>query len=185
MKAFILAALVALAIPSAALAQEKKEEKSGIEFGVGITAPLTQRNIITEAHNDTLGVTRVDRALDGSPQILVELHKTYKVNKSLAVGPMIAFTPKIDMGLTSNTATEQPLGAGFGFIVQIPSKLKQHINVGAMWLITAPVDQLAPGWQDGFQAPRNGQFGLPMNPEFTRASVHRICLVMTVSGFLR
>jgi hypothetical protein len=174
----VLTLMIASLVPATARAQ-------GVEFGVGIAAPVTNRDVVMAAKLDGLGVVRATRSLDASPQLFGELHKVFKVGPKLAMGPMIGFTPAVNLGITSNDQAEQPVGAGFGLLLQVPSKLKQHINVGVLWLITAPMPQMATGWLDGYQAPRTGQFGTPIEPEFKRASLNRVMLTMTVSGFLK
>lgn len=174
MKKVLLAFLAAITIAAPTYAQ-------GIELGIGITAPLTGRSIVTTASIDDLGIVHATRTLDTAPQIVIEFHKTFKAGK-LGIGPMIGFAPKIDFGTVSNLETEQPLGAGFGIAVQIPSPRKQKFNVGLLWLITSPVTQLSPDFVDGFQAPRTSISGPPLPLSFERHSVNRICLTLTVSG---
>ena len=152
----------------------------GIELGVGVGVPVSSRNIVTEAMIDSFGVVRTARTLDAGPQILVEFHKTFKASQ-LGIGPMIGFLPKVDFGTVTNAETEQPVGAGLGVLVKIPSKTKQHFNIGVLWVVTSPVQQIGPEWREGFQAPR-GASGLPLPPQFTRQSVNRLMIVTTISG---
>lgn len=152
-----------------------------VEVGLGLGAPLTAANIPTEAHLDGSGIVHVDKTLDASPQIMVEVHRVFKMNEKYGVGPFIGFAPKIDFGLATNNQTEQPIGAGFGMLTSIHAGQKYRLNVGLMWLITGAVKQVDPAWQDGFQAPRNRQ-DLPMDVGHVTKSTNRILLTMTVSG---
>jgi hypothetical protein len=172
MKKFIIAAL--LLFPTLSYAQ-------GIEMGFGIGVPLTSRNITTDALVDSLGVVRATRTLDAGPQILLEFHKAFKV-KELGIGPMIGFLPKIDFGTVTNAESEQPIGAGIGILVKVPSKTKQHFNIGVLWVVTAPVQKVDSQWVDGFQAPRASVSGLPLEVQFSRGSTNRLMIVATVSG---
>lgn len=172
--------LVMLALIYCVLGMAALVKAQGIELGVGVGVPISSRDITTEAVVDSFGIVRTARVLDSGPQILVEFHKTFKAGQ-MGIGPMIGFVPKIDFGTVTNAETEQPVGAGVGLLVKIPSKSKQHFNVGVLWVITAPVSKVDAAWQNGFQAPR-GVSGIPLPPQFTRSSVNRLMLVTTISG---
>lgn len=171
------AALLALALPALAAAQ-------GIEVGVGLASPITGRQIVTGAQVDSFGVLRANAKLDSSPQLFVELHKPFKLGEKFAIGPMVGFAPRVDFGMVGNTEAVQPVAVGFGVAVQIPSKLKQHINVGLAYVATGPVTQLADGYADGFQVPR-GANGTPLGVQFQSKSLSRLMLTFTVSGWFR
>lgn len=160
-----------------------KVQAQGIEFGLGLGAPIGSKSVVMEAKVDGSGIVRATRTMDSSPSLVVELHKPFKVGPKFAIGPMIAFTPSFNLGVSSNETSEQPVRAGFGVAIQIPSRLKQHINVGVLYAITPPISQLAPGWADGYQAPRSRLSDQPLPPEFIRGSVGQVMFVMTVSGF--
>lgn len=151
-----------------------------VKMGVGIALPTFARNIPIEAHLAD-GVVKVDRTLDASPQILIEVHRSFKMGTKFGLAPMLGFCPKVDFGLSQNTSGEQPLGAGLGMLVATQAGQKHYVNLGLMWLVTAPVTQLDPMWADGFQAPRS-RFDLPLDPQYRRGSVSRVMVVMTISG---
>lgn len=165
--------LLLLALPSIAHAQ--------IQLGLGLGAAVVGRTIPTSGHVDSAGVVTIDSTLDSSPQIVVEVHRTFKVASKLGIGPFLGFAPKVDFGTTSNAGSETPLGAGFGFLVSTNAGAKHRINIGAMWLVTAPVTQVNPDWRDGFQAPRTSQ-GIPQDIRSFKGSVNRLMLTLTVSG---
>lgn len=173
--AFALALVFLTAVPSFA---------QGIEVGVGVAMPVTNTDLATGAQVDSFGVVRVNSRLDSSPQLFVEMHKPFKLGPKFAVGPMLGFTPKLDLGMASNNESVQPVAAGIGIILQIPSKLKQHINVGVVFMRTAPIVQLADGYADGFQAPR-GANGAPLGIQFQEKSLSRVMLTMSVSGWFK
>lgn len=152
-----------------------------VEVGLGLGAPITARSIPTSAHIDNAGTVRVDETLDASPQIVIEVHRTFKLREKLAFGPYLAFAPKIDFGTSSNIGSQTPLGAGFGLLLSTNAGAKHRINFGGMWLITTPLTQVNPAWRDGFQAPRSSQ-DLPQEIRFEKGSVSRLMLTMTVSG---
>lgn len=156
----------------------------GLEVGIGVALPTTGRTIVTGAQVDSFGILRANSTLDSGPQLFVEIHKPFKVGEKFAVGPMIAFTPKIDLGTASNTQTTQPIAGGVGIAFQVPSKLKQHINIGVAYMVTQPIVQLADGYADGFQVPR-GSNGQPLGVQFKTASLSRIMLTMSVSGWFK
>jgi hypothetical protein len=150
-------------------------------LGLGIGAPVSGASIATYGHVDSSGVVHIDKTLDASPQILIEVHRLFKMNAKYGVAPFIGFAPKIDLGLATNGAGEQPIGAGFGALLSVAAGGKYRMNVGAMWLITGPIQQIDPAWQNGFQAPRSRQ-DLPLDISYTIKSVNRVMLTLTVSG---
>lgn len=177
--------LVAVIVLALVIVASGSAFAQGIELGVGLGAPIGGNNVVMDAQIDGSGVVRATRTMDSSPSLVVELHKPFKLGPKFAIGPMIAFTPSFNLGVSSNETSEQPVRAGFGIAIQIPSRLKQHINVGVLYAITPPITQLAPGWADGYQAPRSGINGFPLPPEFIKGSVSQVMFTMTVSGFLR
>ena len=172
MKKLLLTGLFLLTISSSAFAQ--------IKLGLGLAVPLSARNIVVTAHVDNAGVVHVDKTLDASPQILVELHRTFKVNKDYEIGPVVGFCPKIDFGSASNSNTEHLVGAGFGLVITKPVSDKKYINIGVMWIVSSPVSQVNPEWREGFQAPRTNN--IPLDVRTRINSVNRIMFTMTISG---
>lgn len=152
-----------------------------VQVGIGLGAPVSGRYIPLDGHIDSTGEVTIDRTLDSSPQLVVQVLRTFKLKEKLGVGPFLGFCPKVDFGTSSNTSAETPLGAGFGFLISTNAGAKQRINFGLMWLITPPMSQVNPAWRDGFQAPRTSQ-GIPQDIRLEKSSVSRIMLTMTVSG---
>lgn len=152
-----------------------------IQIGVGLGAPIVGNYIPTTGHVDSAGVVTIDSTLDSSPQIVVEVHKTFQVHEKLGIGPFLGFAPKIDFGTASNSQSESPIGAGMGFLVSTSAGGKHRLNIGLMWLITGPITQVNPAWRDGYQAPRSLQ-GVPLDLRTERGSVNRVMLTFTVSG---
>lgn len=177
MKKFMLAFAMVLLTAVSASAQ-------GIEVGIGLAMPVTGTEVVTGAQVDSFGIVRANSTLDSSPQLFLELHKPFKLGPKFAVGPMLAFAPKVDLGLTSNDQTLQPVAVGVGVAFQIPSKMKQHINIGVAYMKTSPISQLADGYADGFQAPR-GANGQPLGIQFKQASLGRLMLSVSVSGWFK
>lgn len=172
LKRFLLTLLL-LAFASPSFAQ--------VQVGLGLGAPITNRSLVTAAHIDNAGIVRADETLDASPQIVIEIHRTFKLKEKLGFGPYIGFAPKIDFGTSSNVGSATPLGAGFGLLLSTNAGAKHRLNFGAMWLITTPLTQVNPAWRDGFQAPRSNQ-DVPQEIRVEKGSVNRLMLTMTVSG---
>jgi len=170
---FLVAILAVCSLPTRASAQ--------VQVGLGLGAPVVGRVIPTSGHIDNAGVVTIDSTLDSSPQIVVEVHRTFKMAQKVGIGPYLGFAPKVDFGTSSNSGSETPLGAGFGFLVSTDAGAKHRINIGAMWLITAPVTQINPAWRDGYQAPRSNQ-GIPQEIRTEKGSVNRLMLTLTFSG---
>lgn len=152
-----------------------------IQMGFGLGAAVMNRSVSTEAHIETGGVVRVDRLLDASPQLIIEFHRSFKVSQNHGVGPMIGIAPHINFGSATNAETEQPVGAGFGGVLSTAAGGKHRINIGLMWMITAPLYRVDDAWKDGYQAPR-GAGDVPLQPRVERRSVNRLMLTMSVSG---
>lgn len=173
MKKFLVIAFLALSATA----------NAQVRFGMGLAVPVTGTDIVTEASVDASGVVHANKVLDSSPQLFLEIHRTWKMTKDMEIGPMFGVTPKIDFGMLSSDNTEHLIGAGFGLMLTKPVKDKKFLNFGAMWLITQPVEQLTPEFKDGFQAPR--AFGLPILPVYVTKSVNRMVFYMTVSGLFQ
>lgn len=171
---FALAVLVVSAAPSFA---------QGLGLGIGFAVPVIGQDVITLAHNTPEGVVTADRYLDASPQLAIEVHRTFMVSqrKKFAMGPSVIFLPKVDFGLASNNETTQGVGAGFGVIGSFPAGGKRSLNIGLAWVIQQPVPTLAPQWQPGFQAPR-GRNDDPQLPQYEDKSPQRLMLFFTFSG---
>lgn len=169
----VAAALAVLLLASPVSAQ--------IQLGVGMGAPIVGNYIPTTGHVDSAGVVTIDSTLDSSPQIVVEVHKTFKVHEKLGIGPYLGFAPKVDFGTASNSQSESPIGAGMGFLVSTSAGGKHRLNIGLMWLITGPVVRVNPAWRDGYQAPRSLQ-GIPLDIRTERSSANRVMLTFTMSG---
>lgn len=169
-----LAVLVVSAAPSFA---------QGLGLGVGFAVPVIGQDVITLAHNTPEGVVVGDRFLDASPQLVIDVHRSFKMKPTskITIGPSFVFLPKVDFGLASNNETTQGVGAGFGGILGFSAGGKRSLNIGLAWVIQQPVPQLAPAWKPGFQAPR-GRNDESQAPQYEDKSPQRLMLFFTISG---
>ena len=159
-----------------------KQAEAQLGFGIGLAAPLSGRNIATDAELFGGGIVHVTQRLDASPQLLGEFHYAFKINDKVGVGPAMGFMPRVDFGSASSLEKESPVSAGFGMVVQCGmGSRKQKLNFGIMWAISVPIDQVGDLWQDGFQAPRTLQ-DIPIVPQIEHKSVSRVMFTMSVSG---
>lgn len=180
MRKVALALVVIFACTAVASAQTERDK---LRLGVGFAVPVSGQQIVTEAHNDSGGITHADKVLDASPQLVVEVHRSWAINsgRSVRIGPMAAFLPKVDFGLAGNAETQQGVGAGFGAIMEFNAGGNRSFNLGFMYVIQQPVSSLTPEFRPGFQAPR-GIGGEIVNPIFREESPRRLFFSFTVSG---
>lgn len=176
MKKLMLVAIVLLVSRAPVFAQ-------GLGVGVGFGVPVIGQDVITLAHNTPEGVVVGDRFLDASPQLLLEIHRAFKMKPTskVTLAPAFVFLPKIDFGLAGNADTTQGIGAGFGFQLGFTAGGKRSLNMGAAWIIQQPVPTLAPAWRPGFQAPR-GRNDESQAPQYEDKSPRRLILYFTISG---
>lgn len=180
MRKLLITVLILLFSASLVSAQEEAPFW-GISLGVGVVAPLSGRDIVTEAHNDDTGVVRVDRVLDNSPELAIEVHKAFAITDTFGLGPAFLFAPKFDFGSTSNTTSEQPVGVGLGGVVSVDAGGKRTFNIGLFWMMYEPMDQVSPDFVDGFQAPRDSDDS-PISPTFKKSSPNRLVITFTLGG---
>ena len=170
----LLVVVAALAFPTPAAAQ--------LGIGFGIAAPISGGSIATDAAVDSAGVVRVNRTLDATPRILIEVHRSYSLPGSeVQVGPVMGIAPIFDTGLSTNIGSERGPGIGFGGLVSLPVGETRKFNIVLMYMIDTPTLRLDGAFQDGFQAPRdiNDQ---PLDPTFRTQSNRTLVLGFTVSG---
>lgn len=155
----------------------------GLGLGVGFAVPVVGQDVITAAHNTPEGVVTADRFLDASPQLVIDVHRLFKLKPTskVSIGPTFVFLPKVDFGLASNNETTQGVGAGFGAMMGFQAGGKRSLNLGLAWVIQQPVPSLAPEWKPGFQAPR-GRNDESITPQFQDKSPQRLMLFFTISG---
>jgi len=153
---------------------------SQVGLGFGIIAPITGGDTPISASIDDVGIVRVDKTLDSSPQLFVEMHRTFSLG-GVRVGPAIGFAPKIDFGLATNDGSEPGPGVGFGGVIAFPVDENRSFNISIMILISKPIDQVSNSFSDGFQAPRDSMDN-PIDPTFINRSNNRLVIGLTVSG---
>jgi hypothetical protein len=158
-----------------------------VQIGVGLTVPVANRDVLTQAGLDRAGNVVEQQALDASPQLVVEIHKTFDLGEA-EVGPMAGVViPKVRIGESTEDPMrkDQPLGFGLGGVqtFRLGADKKRMIHVGFLWeLIT--MDHIPAQWQAGKQAPDN-RLGLPIPPSIVSGLVSRGLIVVTVSGVLQ
>ncbi|KKM88454.1 hypothetical protein LCGC14_1258540 [marine sediment metagenome] len=170
----LLAFVALLALPTTASAQ--------LGIGFGIAAPVGGGSIATGAVVDSAGVVRVNRTLDATPRILIEVHKAYSLpNSEVQVGPAMGIAPIFDTGLSTNIGSERGPGIGFGGLVSLPVGETRRFNIVVLYMVDTPTLRLDGAFRDGFQAPRdfNDQ---PLDPTFRTQSNRTLVLGFTVSG---
>jgi len=153
-----------------------------VQIGVGLATPVENRNVPTAATVNARGTVEETQALDKSPQLLVEIHKTFDL-AGMEVGPMVgAVIPKVRIGESTEDPSrkDEPFGVGGGVLESFTLGGEKRIHVGFLWEILT-VDHLSNLWQQGKAVPMD-RAGLPLPPEITGGLVQRGLLIVTVSG---
>ena len=158
-----------------------------VQIGVGLAQPVANLNVPTAASVNSRGTVDETQALDKSPQLVVEVHKTFSLG-SAQVGPMAAVVlPKVRIGeSTENPARkDEPLGFGIGALEtwKLGSDGERRIHVGIVWEFMT-IEHLSDLWQQGKAAPMDAR-GLPLPATVTDGLVQRGLIVVTVSGVFK
>lgn len=157
-----------------------------VQIGVGLAIPAAGTNIPTQATvNRATGTVDETQALDKSPQVIVEAHKTFTLGAA-TIGPMVgAVLPKVRIGeSTENPARkDEPFGLGFGGVETFSLGENRRIHVGILWEFMS-IDHLSSLWEQGKSAPRDGR-GLPIDPSIAGGLAQRGLITVTVSGVFK
>jgi len=155
-----------------------------VQFGVGLAQVVANTNVPTGATVNSRGTVDETQALDKSPQLVVEVHKTFALG-SATIGPMVGVVlPKVRIGEESEKPSrkDEPLGFGIGGLetFKLGSEGERRIHVGVLWEFMT-IEHLSSLWQQGKAAPTD-RAGLPLPPTVADGLVQRGMIIVTVSG---
>jgi hypothetical protein len=175
-----------LALACALFAAGCATSNPNVQLGVGLAQTVANSNVPTAATTNSRGTVDETQALDKSPQLVVEIHKTFALG-SANVGPMAGVViPKIRIGESTEDPKrkDEPLGFGFGAVesFKLGSEGERRIHVGVLWEFMT-FEHLSDAWQQGKTAPTD-RAGLPLPANVADGLVQRGLIVVTVSGVL-